>query len=236
MPKTANPTADTSNADATAPVPPSIAELESAYQTAMAALQEASDNVLRVAQGGGDLPAIEAAVTAKKTAETAAARAESAFKQAKFIADNAERMAAGVAAKEFLASILTEDAIVNAFKLGIVGLHITADGDGVLHATVNDGVTKGAPRAVRAAAGGGSGTVRRGKKRWSYNGGEYTSKELLLEFGGDAGAQAVDKAEHWQEPRWGDNGDTPLAHNPGFDKAVTKLAGDIGAVDLSKAA
>lgn len=235
MPKTANPTADNGEA-VTAPTPPSILELEGTFQTAMVALQEASDNVLRVAQGGGDLPAIEAAVNAKKAAETAAARAETAYKNAKFIADNAERMAAGVAAKEFLKTILDNDAITGAFKLGIIGLHIGADNDGVLHITVNDGVTKGAPRAVRAAAGGGSGTVRRGKKRWSYNGGEYTSKELLLEFGGDAGAMAVDKAEHWQEPRWGANGDTPLAHNPGFDAAVTKLAGDIGAVDLNKAA
>lgn len=207
MAKTANPEPETST----------LGELESAFLTAQNARISAEENVLVVAKNNPTITDLQTAMTAADTAKKAEAKAKTAYDTAKFNAENAGRMAAAVDMKDAISEFIANTpAVETAFGMGITSCTITRTEDGTFLVNVNTGV-----KAPRAASAGGTGT-RKGKVAWVKDGAEYTSRQLLETFGGDAGAEALNRVDNWQT--------LGLKHNPGFDGAVKKLAGEIGAV------
>lgn len=100
-----------------------------------------------------------------------------------------------------------------AYGLGIRSIRVDIQEDGSTTVSVGT-LSQSAPRTSTAGTG-----VSRGRSAWLYNGGSYTSAELLEQFGGEAGAAAIFKARNPEAGK----------ASAGFDGAVKKLAKELGA-------
>ena len=203
-----------------------VAELESAFLTARNTLETVSKNALAVAQGGGSLEDIQAAMVTVQKAKAEAVKAENAFKAAEFQETNRVRLAVAVAAHDKVAALVTDSDIQAAFAAGIVGIHMTRDSDGNINVTVNSGLGK-SPKAA-GTTGGRVGQKRVGKNRWTVNGTTMTTRQMITDFGGDEGVEVINKVDNWQA--------LGLARNPGWEKFAVTLAEKIGAIDGKLAA
>lgn len=154
--------------------------------------------------------------------EVALKKAKATYENALFTANNAERLAAEVAAADWLkANLLAVPEIANARELGCRGISITfqtMDGGALGEMLINVHGAK-APRAASAGNGGGGGTVKPSQRvRNKHTGEEYKTRDWLVEYGDEAAQKqarlAVKGAVH-------DNGLVTGEPHPTTGKKVT---------------
>ena len=180
---------------------PSKAEVETltnAVATAQAALDTAMTGLTGAAKKG-DMAAIEAAVFAKKDADSALVRAKNALARATDLVANAGRMRVNVAAHDAIRAWFADSAeVLESVGMGTTGFRITAtkgDNGNVtyqVNVTPEVGSITRAPRESNGSGGRGKTAMR----RVVGHGTDVTvgSKDFLLQFGGQDGADAVAKA------------------------------------------
>lgn len=191
---------------------PDIPALEKAYKDAGSAVTKAT-KALEEAAKSGDVKAMLEAADVVKKAQADEGRAKAKFDAATFELRAAERLKFAVEVKEAIAKFV-ERFDKKARDLNLTGIHVAFGAEGT---TVSITDAAKAP-GKRTVASGGSRTSNRGN--WTLNGKEYTSAELLLEFGGEKGAEAVNKARNWQA--------LGLKFSPGFDAPLKALAKSMG--------
>ena len=199
--------------------PDPVIKLTAAVNTASATLAEAQA-ALQTAAASNDLKAMLAAADTLKAAERNREKAQNALDAATFELKAEERMAFSLGVKEGLEAYIAENVdLVRFAELGLKVIRIDVDPDNPTSPLVSV-VTPEKAKAARTSATREPGASR-GKSAWHYNGSTYTSAELLEQFGGEAGAKAIDKARNYKE--YG------LKFSPGFDSEVKKLAKELGA-------
>ncbi len=174
---------------------------------------------LQAAASANDLKGMLDASTRLTAANRAVEKAQAALDNAGFERKSAERMEFSVALKENVETYVSGLDTAKMRELGLRGIHITVDettGAPIISITAKD-----APKAKSASTREPGAPRTSAKGNWNYKGGSYASSELLLQFGGEAGIKAVDRARNFK--------DYDMKYSPGFDAAVKKLAADIGA-------
>lgn len=153
-----------------------------------------------------------------EAAQKAVEKAERAAVAAEFERRTAERMATSIALKAAVEGSMADVDGTDAFRMGIrtVTVKLQEDGSFLVDVGVSQPTGTKAPR-TRSAGGTGNSKPR---SVWTLDGVEYSSRELLLTFGGEAGEKAVDKAANYEA--YG------LKSSPGFDAEVKKLATAMG--------
>lgn len=188
---------------------PNIGELRAKLDEAITASQAAEQKLTVIRNDkDSDLAALMAAANEFKATEDAVARARKAIDAAEFESKAGERDAALEKVRELVTGGRVAEALNKAGELGVKGISITFGENGLE-------VTAAVPKAPGKSTGG-TGT-RRGSITWTYNGTEYTSRELLSAFHEDS-EKVFERA----------------AAGAGFDQPVKQLAKKLGAVGTRK--
>ncbi len=214
------------NSDQTpAPAPVvDIDRLTTAVTDAQAKLAEGMAEVTRL-MASGDVAGTLKQGRLIEGLEKDVTRAQSALERGLYDARRDERMAASVELKAAVEKFANGLKLPKFTELGLKGFSVVFNKD-----DNSFNVSIGEPAAVKApSAGGGSGESKP-RAMWDapFLGTKFSSRELLLAHGGEAGEKAIDRAENWRLPKWGPNGDTPMSAGPGFDAAVKSLARSMG--------
>ncbi len=214
------------------PTTEEINTLEASVVTLTSELEAASGALAQVGRKGNPND-IGAAYKAWETATKGLATATNKLAASKNLIANAGRLAARDNAEKAVNAFLAESIeVLAAFELGCTRIDIVRT-EGVYVVNVASGLI--VPRVARAK-GAKSESTGEGKGRitWIYNGSEYTSRQLLEQFGGVEGAAAIrlatknaDDPESWVNKTQA-NG-KGYSFGPGFHSEVVALADKIGA-------
>lgn len=201
------------------PAPVDVAALTKAVTDAEA---KVAATMATFAEAAGDLPKMLAASKQLTLDNQALDRAKNALTAATWNLRNEERLEfAGIvkaAVEELIAGF---DA--KARELSLSGVHVSFGDEGTT-VSITDKAKPVGKRTVNTRTPG-TGT---GKPRANvvYNGRSMSAREFLLEYGGDAGAEAVARAAKDGPLGWVAQG---LKMGPGFDAAKKKLMRELGA-------
>lgn len=173
-----------------------------------------------------DIAAVLKQADVVKAAERDLAKAKTALERGTWDLRKDERMNASIELKAAAEKFVTGLKLPKFIELGLRGFSVTFNkDDGSFNVNIGEPAQKAAPRARSESTSSGESKPR---SLWTFNGTAYSSRELLEQFGGEAGEKAIDRATNWQQPKWGPNGDQPMASGPGFDTAVKTLARKMG--------
>lgn len=185
-------------------------------------------------EAAGDLTKMLAFADQIKNAKRDHERATADLARATYSLRAAERLDFSLSVKEQVEAFVAPFE-QKARELSLTGIHVVFGAEGGIQVSVTDSSRPPGKATTSKTRTPGSGVSTDGKNRslWAYNGGTYTSRELLQQFGDEVepgyGEKAIDRAENWKEPRWGPNGNEPMKAGPGFDAAVKRVAAKIGA-------
>mgnify|MGYP001557962808 CR=1 FL=1 len=209
----------------TVPSKVEVETLTNAFMDAEMALTKAIDAIASAAKKG-DMAAIEAAVFAKKDADSALVRAKNALACATDLVANAGRMRVNVAARDAIKAWLAESAeMLESVSQGTTGFRVTATkGDnGNVSYQVNVipevGAITRAPR--EGGTGGGRGTSLDHHVVGHGTDTHVGSANLLLQFGGAKGAEAVQKAKDGIITKAGNK--VPYGYQPDVKRTIAEL-------------
>lgn len=211
-----------------------VAAIEAKVAEAQATLDKATATFTEAGKAG-ELKGMLEAADAVKAAQKAVERAKAELANATYSIRAEERMALAVELKARTEELVAEFE-ERARALSLTGIHVSFAGE-TTTVSVTDSAKPVGKRTVSGSRKPASGEGR-ARNLWLYQGEKYTSRELLLNFGGEEGALAVRRAskdesdpESWVN-RPGKDGQ-PQKFGPGFDAPVKKLAGEIGATQVA---
>ena len=206
--------------ESTAPATPAPVDegtLAKALTEATANFNKAMDEV-KAASQANDMKAMLTAMDTAKAAQRVMEKADAALKAATWEKRNAERLAFSETLKKAAEDFITKFA-EQATGLGLKGLHIVFDPESPKNPTVSVSADK--PVVTKSKSRGANSGESKGRANVLYNGNIYTASEFLEQFGGEAGAEAIDKARNYKN--YG------LKFSPGFDQPKRKLMKELGA-------
>lgn len=204
--------------------PADVSRLETAIKETEAKLAAANGEMEKL-MSSKDISAVLKQADVVKQAERDLAKAKLAYERGTYDLKKEERMAAAVELKTAVEKFTNSVKLEKYTGLGLRGFSVVFNGEGGFNVNIGEPAQKGAPKGVRKSTAAGESKAR---ALWALGGEQYTSRQLLETFGGQRGADAIDRAENWREPRWGPNHDAPMAAGPGFDAAVKALARSMG--------
>ena len=197
------------------------ATLDTNLNEALASLVNAQATFI-AAGASGDMKAMLDGAEAVKKAEREVEKATTAKNSWLFNQKSAERGAvAGKIHADLKAFIASSVDVAGAAAIGLTGISIIFNkDDGSVAVNVMAEKGPAAPKVGGSTRIPGTGGGK-GRNKWLFNGAEYSSHDLLITFGGDEGAKAIDRARNFEN--YG------MKFSPGFDAPVKKLAKEIGA-------
>lgn len=204
-----------------------IGELEAKLQTAKDNLEQTGVSFQEIAQQG-DMPKMLEAAEAVKKAQKDVALAENAFKAATWSLRAADREDLVSKLKDYIQMSLLdfndahngEVTLEQALELDITGFGVLflEEGPEITVQVKNAGMAPASGRKVSGTRH--PGETSRTKSLWNFQDSNYTSRNLLEQFGGEDGAKALYRYDHWKE--------LGMKFSPGVDTSVKKLARSMG--------
>ncbi len=213
------------------PTAEEVSTLESSVADLTAQLASATDAVIAAGRKG-NFATLKETMSAAEGIERALTIATRQLANATALVTNRARLEARDAALADLRAYLADSVpVMAAFEQGCTRIDIVRTAEGQYEVNVATGLV--AQPRQKGAKGKLSG-IKRPRAKWMHQGNEYSSRELLEQFGGDAGKAAIRLAtksdsdpESWVN-KTSPNGKA-YQFNPGFYQQVIELAEKIGA-------
>lgn len=187
------------------------------------------------AEAAGDLTKMLAFADQIKTAKREHEKAVANLAHATHSLRAAERMEFSVNVKESVEAFVAQYE-ARARELALTGIHVVFGAEGGIQVSVTDSSRPPGKATISRTRTPGSGVSADNKNRglWTTpDGRSFTSRELIEQFGDEVepgyGVKALDRADNWKEPRWGPNGNEPMAAGPGFNAPLLRIAEKVGA-------